>query len=98
MVLSFSFSSVQSKHQALEERKLHINVGDNTEVQLEIVQMGTAAGPTNSSPSIMASLDNLLSGVSRYRYSKFPLRLSSSMCPLYLNDLLIRASARKVGD
>lgn len=91
------FSSVQSKRWAPEESKLHINVSDNTEVQLEILQTGTATGPTNSSTFIRASLDNLLSGVSGYRYSKFPLQLSNSMCPLYLNDLVIRAFAWKVG-
>lgn len=91
------FSSVQSKRWAPEESKLHINVSDNTEVQLEILQTGTATGPTNSSTFIIASLDNLLSGVSGYRYSKFPLQLSDSMCPLYLNDLVSRTFAWKGG-
>lgn len=97
LITCLFFSSVQSKRWAPEESKLHINVSDNTEVQLEILQTGTATGPTNSSTFIRASLDNLFSGVSGYRYSKFPLQLSNSMCPLYLNDLVIRAFAWKVG-
>lgn len=34
----------------------------------------------------IALLDNLLSGVSGYRYSKFSLQVFNSMCPIYLND------------